>query len=75
MRQGRTLAAAGASIGLVSAYLAGRVVANQLYRVSASDPLILGGAAAVVVAITLAATVIPAWRASRLDPARVLWPE
>ena len=75
MRQGRTLAALGASIGLVGAHLGGRVVSNQLYQVSASDPLILGAATVVVIGITLVATVIPAWRASRLDPARVLWPD
>jgi putative ABC transport system permease protein len=75
LRQGRALAAIGGAIGLAAAYLAGRVVSSQLYQVSASDPVILGGAAAVVMGITLVATLIPAWRASRVDPARVLWPE
>jgi ABC-type antimicrobial peptide transport system permease subunit len=64
-----------AAIGLMLAYLAGRLVSTQLDAVSAADPLILGGATVVVIAIATAATMIPAYRASRLDPARVLRPE
>ena len=37
--------------------------------------MILGAATALVLFIALVATVIPAWRAARVDPARVLWPE
>jgi len=73
LRQGRTMAAIGAAIGVLAAYLAGRVVSSRLYEVSASDPIVLSGAAALVIAIALLATVIPAWRVARLDPARVLW--
>jgi putative ABC transport system permease protein len=75
LREARTMAAIGAAIGVAVAYLAGRVVSSRLYEISASDPIILGGAAALVVAIALLATVVPAWRAARLDPARVLWSE
>jgi ABC-type antimicrobial peptide transport system permease subunit len=74
-KQGRTMAAVGAAIGLVVAYLSGRIVSSRLYEVRASDPMILGAATALVVGIALLATVIPAYRAARLDPARVLWPE
>ena len=41
----------------------------------ASDPMILGAATVVVTGIAMLATVVPAWRAARLDPKRVLWPE
>jgi predicted permease len=75
LRQGRTLAAVGAAIGLTVAYFSGRIVSSWLYEVRASDPMILGTATALVVAIALVATVIPAYRASRLDPSRVLWPD
>jgi putative ABC transport system permease protein len=75
LRQGRTMAGVGAAIGLVVAYLSGRIVSSRLYDVRASDPMVLGAAAALVVGIALLATVIPAYRAARLDPARVLWPE
>jgi putative ABC transport system permease protein len=70
--QARTRALGGVAIGLVAAYYAGRVVSSQLYEVSASDPMILGGATALVFGIALLATVIPAYRSSRLDPSRVL---
>jgi putative ABC transport system permease protein len=75
LKQGRTLAILGTAIGLVIAYLAGRIVSSRLYQVQASDPMILGGATVIVLGIALLATMIPAFRASRLDPARVLRPE
>jgi ABC-type lipoprotein release transport system permease subunit len=55
------------------AYLAGRIVTNWLYEMRVSDPIILGAAAGLVSAVALIATVIPAYCAARLDPARVLW--
>jgi predicted permease len=75
LRQGRNLAVIGAGIGLGAAYVSGRVVSSRLYQVQASDPLILGAAASLVVTIAILATMIPAFRASRLDPVRVLRPD
>ena len=75
LKQGRTLAIIGTSIGLVVAYIAGQIVSSRIYEVSASDPLILGGATVLVVGITLLATMIPAFRSARLDPSRVLRPD
>ena len=75
LKQGQWLTMIGAGIGLLVAYLAGRVVASRLYEVRASDPAILGGATALVVAIALLATIVPAYRASRIDASRVLRPD
>jgi hypothetical protein len=75
MRQGGLLALAGIGIGLAIAYLSGRIVASQIYAVRASDPLMLGAAIVLVAAITVIATMIPAWRASRLQPSGVLHAE
>jgi putative ABC transport system permease protein len=72
LTQGRTMAIAGAMIGLIVAYLSGRIVSTRLYEVRASDPMILGAATVLVIGIALVATLIPAYRAARLDPARVL---
>jgi ABC-type antimicrobial peptide transport system permease subunit len=72
LRQGCILAALGTGIGLGIAYLGGRIISNRIYAVSAYDPLILGGAVLIVIVIAVAATTIPAFRASRLDPARAL---
>jgi ABC-type antimicrobial peptide transport system permease subunit len=62
-------------VGLLIAYLSGRIVASQIYAIRASDPLMLGLAILLVVAITAVATMIPAWRASRLAPSGVLHTE
>jgi predicted permease len=75
LKQGRTLAIGGALIGVLAAYLSGRLVSTWLYEVQASDPAILGGAVALVVAIALIATVIPSYRAAQIDSARVLRPD
>jgi putative ABC transport system permease protein len=72
VKQGGTLAVVGAAIGLIVAYLTGRLVSSSLYEVRASDPLILGVATVIVVSVALLATVIPAYRAARLDPSHVL---
>jgi ABC-type antimicrobial peptide transport system permease subunit len=75
MKQGGLLALVGAVIGLGTAYLSGRVISNQVYAVNASDPLMLTGAIVVVGLIAGVATMLPAWRASRLSPASALHPE
>ena len=51
------------------------LIASRLYQVTASDPWILGAATLVVAVIAIGATVIPAFRSSRLDPVNVLRPE
>jgi putative ABC transport system permease protein len=75
MKQGALLALAGTGIGLLVAYLSGRIVASQIYAIRASDPLMLGAAIVLVAGISAVATMIPAWRASRLAPSGVLHTE
>jgi ABC-type antimicrobial peptide transport system permease subunit len=72
MNQGRNLSLLGTAVGVLGAYAAGRLVATWLYQVRASDPLILLAAVVLVLAITFLAIVIPARRASRVEPALVL---
>ena len=72
MKQGALLALIGTVIGLGVAYLSGRIVASQIYAIRASDPVMLGAAIVLVAGITGIATMIPAWRASRLAPSGVL---
>ena len=50
MKQGGMLALVGTAIGLVVAYLSGRIVASRIYAIRASDPLMLGAAIVLVVA-------------------------
>jgi ABC-type antimicrobial peptide transport system permease subunit len=75
MKQGGMLAAIGIAIGVGTAYLSGRIVATQVYAVNAADPLMLAGSVVVVTAIAALATMLPALRASRLNPAQALHPE
>ena len=75
MKQGGLLALVGTFVGLAVALASGRIVASRVYAIRAADPLVLGGAVALVVAITALATMIPAWRASRLQPSGVLHTE
>jgi len=71
-RQGLVIATAGAAIGVAIADGAGRLASNWLYEVRPSDPWILGSALAVVVGVTVIATLIPVGRAARVDPAPLL---
>jgi ABC-type antimicrobial peptide transport system permease subunit len=66
------LALVGGLVGLGAAYATGRLASSWLYEVRASDPTILAGAFVIVVAVTVFATVIPARRVSRTDPANAL---
>ncbi|HVH55020.1 MAG TPA: ABC transporter permease [Vicinamibacterales bacterium] len=72
MKHGALLALVGIVVGLAVAYLSGRVVSSRIYAIPASDPLMLSLAIVLVAAITAVATMIPAWRASRLAPSGVL---
>jgi len=58
--------------GLALGYITGRLFANRFYEMRAGDPIILGAAAAVVLAIAIVATIIPAARASAVKPSQVL---
>ena len=70
--QARVLAVVGGVLGVATAYATGRLASSWLYEVRASDPMILAGAFVIVVAVTVFATVIPARRVSRTDPANAL---
>jgi predicted permease len=72
VRHGLSLAAAGLAIGAVLALLATRAVGGLLYGVPAADPLTFAGAGLVLGLTVVAASWIPARRASRADPAIAL---
>jgi ABC-type antimicrobial peptide transport system permease subunit len=70
--EGARLAIAGILIGLGVAQWTGRLLASFLYGVTASDPVTIGGSAACLLIVALVATMVPAWRAARIDPASAL---
>ena len=70
--EGMRLAIIGSVIGIASALAAARVIASQLHDVKATDPVVLTVTTALLAVIALAACLIPARRAARLDPMRAL---
>jgi putative ABC transport system permease protein len=62
------LACVGAAIGLVVSLISSRLLRNQLFGVSSFDPLTFALMAAMLIGAALAASYIPAHRATRVDP-------
>lgn len=72
VRHGLKLTAAGILLGIALAMVVTQLVANLLYHVSPRDPLTFAAAGAVMAIASLAACLVPAWRASQTDPVRAL---
>jgi predicted permease len=70
--RGLLLVIAGIGVGVAVALSASRVVANLLFNVSASDPITFIGVSLLLGAMALVASYVPAWRATRIDPASAL---
>ncbi|MGH7637532.1 MAG: ADOP family duplicated permease [Gemmatimonadaceae bacterium] len=72
LRSGGTLAVAGIIIGLAAAFALTRYMAGMLYGVTPLDPLTYAAAAVLLLTAALLATLLPAWRASAVDPVEAL---
>ncbi len=68
LRQGLALTLIGVAAGLISAYALTRLMASLLYGVTATDYLTFGSVSAVLIAVGLAASYIPARRATKVNP-------
>jgi ABC-type antimicrobial peptide transport system permease subunit len=62
----------GVGVGIVLALAAMRLLRTAVVGVSLSDPTSLAAAAALLCVAGLAATIVPAWRATRGDPAQTI---
>jgi ABC-type antimicrobial peptide transport system permease subunit len=69
LRRGLFLVAVGAGLGLLLSWPAGRLVRGSLFGVVPADPITYLLIPAVLLSVALLATWLPAWRATRLDPA------
>jgi predicted permease len=72
MRQGAVLTIIGLLIGLLGSFAISRVLASQLFGVSATDVTTFAGVSILLVAVATLACYIPARRAARIDPIAAL---
>jgi putative ABC transport system permease protein len=66
--RGMVLVLIGAAIGLVSAAALTRVMRTMLYEVGTTDPMTFTGVTALLAMVALLACLIPAWRATKVEP-------
>ncbi|UCC82972.1 MAG: ABC transporter permease [Gemmatimonadota bacterium] len=66
--EGARLAGVGIAIGLPAGIALTRLLSGLLYEVSASDPVVLAGAPALLALVAVTAALLPARRAARVDP-------
>jgi ABC-type antimicrobial peptide transport system permease subunit len=72
LSRGLRLTAGGVLLGVAAALALTRLLGKLLYNVSPHDPRVFGSALAVMAVTAISACLLPAWRAARTDPARVL---
>jgi putative ABC transport system permease protein len=66
--EGFKLTVVGLGLGLAAAFALNRLIASQLFGVTATDPLTYGGVAMLLAMVSIVACYIPARRAARVDP-------
>jgi predicted permease len=69
---GLKLVAAGVVIGLAGAFLLSRLLESLLFGVTRYDPLAFGGNALLLTVVAIVACLVPAWRATRVNPITAL---
>jgi putative ABC transport system permease protein len=72
VNEGMKPAITGILIGLAGALALGRVIASLLYGISVTDPLTFAAVAALLSLVALLASIIPAYRAAKIEPTRAL---
>jgi putative ABC transport system permease protein len=62
----------GLGIGLVASFAATRIFQSMLFATKPLDPVVLSGVVGTLLVVAVLACLVPAWRASRLDPMQAL---
>jgi ABC-type antimicrobial peptide transport system permease subunit len=70
--RGLLLSGVGITLGLIGSLALTRVMASLLFNVQPTDPLTLSAVAGVMIVVATAACLVPALRATRVDPLTVL---
>jgi putative ABC transport system permease protein len=72
LRNAAAVVASGAAVGLVVAAFLSRLLETVLFAVQPLDPATFGMVVAVLMATAALSTAVPAWRATRVDPAAIM---
>jgi ABC-type lipoprotein release transport system permease subunit len=62
----------GLVIGIVGALALRRVLSTMIYGVTAADPMTFAAVSAILASVAIAATLVPAYRAVRVEPVKTL---
>jgi predicted permease len=66
--EGLRVVLAGIALGTIAALVAVRWIGPLLFDVSPKDPLVFSGVGITLIVVAVAASIVPAWRASRVEP-------
>jgi ABC-type antimicrobial peptide transport system permease subunit len=72
LRQAVILGAIGIAIGIVGSLFASRAISSLIFGIAPRDPATFVSVALLLLAVALFAAVVPAWRATRIDPTTAL---
>ncbi len=72
LRQGLLIAAAGVVAGAVASFWLTALLRSQLFGVGPRDPAVMAGVPLLLLAVAAVACLVPAWRATRVDPVEAL---
>ncbi|HUE84509.1 MAG TPA: ABC transporter permease [Vicinamibacterales bacterium] len=72
LREGAAIVLIGTALGLIGAFMLRQTLQSQLYEIGAMDPTVIAIVGGILLAVALAATLLPARRAAKTDPVHAL---
>lgn len=71
-RHGLNLVGIGVAVGILGGWIASRLLQSLLFGVSAADPITLVASGGILLVVAVLAALMPAWKATRIDPLEAL---